>query len=283
MTAKYVVKIALIIFIGLLIIYVLFNVRAEGLEGDNSVNVFDLLSMSYIGKNPSNTKIPTCSSSQIVMVAHPNDVMTCGTLVGDLADGSRCEVNTSDKYNYTVTCPSVLLQSTQSPVGTTQSPVGTKLSDTNLTPHNSWNVSDPEMITKQLSKILKQNQTNKQPVTGPYNQTMVSSLTIVSDKDKACSPSTDNVTPTPKPINYDQSTTFSGDSVNAIPSSTMYNSAEEIKPSSSSTSPTYDISNITGNNKSTTSSDKDTSTSKNTKGHTYTNIPFPFLPSFKAS
>ena len=278
MTAKYVVKIALIIFIGFLIIYVLFNVRSEGLEGDNSVNVFDLLSMSYIGKNPSNTQIPTCSSSQIVMVAHPNYVLTCGTLVGDLVNGSRCEVNTSDKYNYTVTCPSALLQSTQSSVGTTPSPVGTKLADTNLTPHNSWNVSDPEMITKQLSKILKQNQTNKQPVTGPYNQTMVSSLTIVSDTDKACPSINDNVTPTPKPINYDQTTTSSGNSVDVIPSSTMYNSAEEIKPSpaaSSSSSSTYNISN--------TSSDKDTSTSNNTKGHTFTNIPFPFLPSFKAS
>jgi hypothetical protein len=288
---RYIIQITIIVLIILFIAYLLYY--REGIENNNSIDVFDILSMSYIKRASTHSTIPDCNSSQIIMVAQPTDVMRCGTLIGDITDSSNCKINTYDQFNYTVTCPTTLLK-------TTKSPVGTPLSDTKLTPTETYDrmtqyitqiikslpMSDSEQSTNKVFKNspdinnMKSNgisdgisdgiQVFKRPNIkfGVPNPKLVSSLTIVSDPEAVSSSRVKNATPTPSRFQYDNPITTNIDNIQK---------PVDIPPN---TTNTYgmnfdsDVSADTSNNG---------SIEIPTDNHVYKNIPFPFLPSFKAS
>lgn len=302
---RYIIQISIIVLIVLFISYILYY--REGIENNNSIDVFDILSMSYIKRSATNSTIPDCKSSQIIMVAQPTDVMRCGTLTGDITDISNCKINTYDQFNYTVTCPTTLLN-------TTKSPVGTPLSDTKLTPTpntprpntHTPNTHTPnyDNMVQYISQIIKSlpttdsNQTSdidqtpnrisqnqlgmndmisngKQVFKRPNinfsvpNPTLVSSLTIVSDPEAVCSSRVKNATPTPTNVNYDKQPITTN--IDTLP--------KTIDTIPSNTTNTYDM-NLYSDGSATPNKE---SIKKIKDKHVYKNIPFPFLPSFKAS
>jgi hypothetical protein len=299
-------------FIGVLVVFIVgisillwFTGVLEGFETPETVRVFDLLTRSYITRFK-DEKFPKCSSSQIIMVAHPTEEPHCGTITGDIYDMSKCLISTTDQYNYTVTCPTTI----DTPPS---DDIGTSISETQFTPSISDQISN--MITN--GGLLKELQA-RIPITGPPNQTTVSSLKIISKPEPACSKLTNGATPTPSNNSSSVSNQSTGSSstsqsngnngstsvtnsvsthgtgqgdydksrskVKGIPSDSIFNFAEKIHYNSQSTNDTGSD-DMTPGHYNPVGNPMGTTTQSNGKQvtNTYVNVPFPFLPSFKAS
>jgi hypothetical protein len=291
---------------------------SDSIEGmctnSGDVEYIDTLSMTAMCRPNTDKPINKCNNSQVLMSAHHSDTLRCGTITGTAWDPSKCSVDFSDELNYIVKCDNTPYDTTPTDLPNIEydadgSPSYTLGSGTtppsdinqNYTDLTTYIKSGPPVATSyaQMEYIPPQN-------TGyfnPQNQTLISSLTITSNPNKTISVSSNPISRTsdgpmsngpmsngpmsngPMPPNTTSNTSAYEQSANNNNTTTdpryeyrdtptMYNFSEKVN----GTTPPYKYTN----DQPTTEGDPGITTQSGLS-HTYSNIPLPYLPAFRAS